>query len=88
MSAYRVALHRVTEIEIGQVGAYGFELDIISTSGGENSYETLDIFNAACGETSKELRATRKLLIDLQYSIEGRLKLLNSKIEEALTDES
>ena len=90
MSAYRVAMHRVTSIEIGMVGKYGFELDITSTSKfeKEEEYETLDVYNGACGETSEELRATRKLLIDLQYSIEGRLKLLNSKIEEALTDES
>ena len=88
MSAYRVALHRVTEIEIGQVGAHGFELNITSHYNGKNVYESLDVYNGACGETSEELRATRKLLIDLQYSIEGRLKVLNSKIEEALTDES
>ena len=66
MSSYRVSMHRVTEIEIGSVGTYGFDFDITSTSGGENSYETFDIFNAACGETSEELRATRKLLMNLQ----------------------
>ena len=86
MSAFRVAMHRVTSIEIGQVGTYGFELDITSTASydKEKVYESLDIFNAACGESSEELRETRKLLVNLQSSIEDRLKLLNSKIEEAL----
>lgn len=90
MSAYRVAMHRVTSIEIGAIGTYGFEFDITSTANydKEEEYETLDVYNAACGESSEELRETRKLLINLQSSIEERLKVLNSKIEEALTDES
>lgn len=90
MSAYRVAMHRVTSIRIGAVGTYGFEFDITSTSNFEKEkhYETLDVYNGVSGETLEELRATRKLLIILQSSIEDRLKVLNSKIEEALTDES
>lgn len=88
MSCYRVSMHRVTEIEIGSVGKYGFDFIVTSTLGGENSYETLDIFNEEYGKTSEELKATRKLLINLQSSIEDSLKELNSKLEEALKDES